>query len=102
MGTSLAATDRPAQFEAVHSRQHDVDQHDVGGVALERLDGVLAGRGRLHRPALVFEGQLERAPDPLVVLDCQDARTHARLVWHVTPDLAGLSREPVTLRAVSS
>ena len=51
-------TDRAAQLEPVDARQHDVDQHDVGALALERLDGGLARRHALDRPALVLEGQL--------------------------------------------
>ena len=56
--------------------QHDVDQHHVGGLALEVLEGVLAG-GRLgDLPALVLEGQAHRGADALVVLDGEDARAH--------------------------
>jgi hypothetical protein len=79
----LGPSDRPAQLEAVDAGEHDVDQHHVGRVPLERLDRVLPGGRRFDRPALVLEGELQCAADPLVVFDCQDARTHTRSVWHV-------------------
>src|SRR5690606_5399620 len=70
--------DGAADVEAVDAGQHDVDQHDVGGLALEGVEGLLAGVGLLDRPALVLERQLDRGADPLVVLDRQDAGTHGQ------------------------
>ena len=76
------APDRPAHLEAVDAREHDVDEHDVGRVAVERLERVLAGLGLLDLPALVLEGHLDRGADALVVLDGQDARAHASIIAH--------------------
>ena len=68
---------RAAQLEPVDARQHDVDQHDVGGLAAERLERVLAAGGLLDGPALVLERQLHRRADALVVLDGQDPGSHS-------------------------
>ena len=73
-----AAPDRPAHLEAVDAREHDVDEHHVGGLVLEVLEGVLAGGGLGHLPALVLQGQPHRGADALVVLDGEDARGHAQ------------------------
>ncbi len=71
--------------------QHDVDQHDVGRVAVERLEGVLAVVGLLDDPALVLEGHLDRGADAFVVFDGQDAGSHRPMV----PDRrAGNGRYP--------
>ena len=65
-----------AQLEPVHAGQHDVDQHDVGQRTLEEADRLLAAAGLIDRPALVFESQLDRRSDALVVFDGKDASTH--------------------------
>ena len=71
------APQRAAQLEAVDARQHDVDEHDVGRLAVEGVDRLLAAAGLLDRPALVLEGHLDSGADPLVVLDGQDASAHS-------------------------
>ena len=76
-GHVAGAADRAAELEAVHARQHDVDQYHVGRVRLEEGDGVLAGRGLVDRPALVLERETHGGADSLVVLDRQDPRSHA-------------------------
>ncbi len=70
--------DGAADVEAVDAGQHDVDQHDVGRLALEGVERLLAGVGLLDRPALVLERQLDRGADALVVLDQQDPHAAAR------------------------
>jgi hypothetical protein len=71
-------TDGPADVEAVDAGEHDVDEDDVGRLALEGVERLLAGVGFLDRPALVLEGQLDGGTDALVVFDGQDAGTHAQ------------------------
>ena len=46
------------------------------GVAVERLERLLAAAGLVDGPALVLERQLHRRADALVVLDGQDAGSH--------------------------
>ena len=77
IGTSPSCANRPADLEAVDAREHDVDQHDVGRIGLEGVERFLAGGGLDDVPTLVFEGEFDRGADALVVLDGQDARSHA-------------------------
>ena len=74
------AAQRSAQLEPVDAREHDVDEHDVGRVAMELLDRLLATLGLVDDPSLVFEGELHRRTDALVVFDGQDACTHAPMM----------------------
>ena len=56
-------------FEAVHARHLDVEEHQVGRLALDQLDAFLAG-GRLHHVvAVVFERHLQRVADRRLVVD---------------------------------
>jgi hypothetical protein len=77
IGDVARAADGAAQLEPVDARQHDVDQHDVGRDAVEQLDRDLAALGLVDGPALVLERELDRRSDALVVLDGQDAGSHA-------------------------
>ena len=96
------AADRPADLEAVDAREHDVDQHDVGGVAVERVEGVLAVVGLLDGPALVLEGHLDRGADAFVVFDGQDAGTHRPIVPDRGPEMADTRQMSVESRQASS
>src|SRR5581483_6028630 len=73
---------RPAHLEAVDTGQHDVDEHDVRRVTLERLERLLAGLRLLDHPALVLEGHLDGGADALVVLDGEDAGAHPSIIPH--------------------
>ena len=65
-----------AQLETVHPRQHDVDEHHVGGRAGEQFDGFLTAAGLVDGPALVLERELHRRADTFVVFDREDAGSH--------------------------
>ena len=94
-------TDRAAQLEPVDAGQHDVDQHDVGALALERLDGGFARRHALDGPALVLEGELHRLADPFVVLHGQDSRAHTgTMMPGFSPFVRSPSPRPWSRRAV--
>ena len=79
-GTSLERRMRAAQLEAVDARQHDVDQHHVGGRAREQLDRLLTTLGFVDGPTLVLERELHRRPDAFVVLDGKDSCSHAHMM----------------------
>ena len=85
------APERAAHLEAVDAREHDVDEHDVGRAAGERLERVLTGLGLLDDPALVLERQLHGGADALVVLDGQDAGSHDRQSCPGRASCAGVS-----------
>jgi hypothetical protein len=75
-GDVAQAPQAAAQLETVHAGQHDVDQHDVGGIAVESVERLLTAAGLLDRPTLVFERQLHGRADALVVLHRQNASSH--------------------------
>ena len=77
IGTSLVRRIERHSSKPSMPGQHDVDQHDVGRLAVERLERVLAAAGLLDGPALVLERQLHGGADALVVLDGQDAGSHS-------------------------
>ena len=66
------------QLDAVHAGQPLVGEHEVGVVALEQVDRVLAARRHEHVVAGHLERALERTQEDLVVLDEQDPTLHAR------------------------
>jgi hypothetical protein len=68
--------DLPADLEPVEAGEHDVDQHHVGRLALEGGECFFAGLGLLDCPALIFECELDRGADALVVFNGQDASGH--------------------------
>jgi hypothetical protein len=78
--------DGTAHLEPVDTGQHDVDQHDVSGVAIERVKGILTVVGLFDDPAFVLQGHLHRGADALVVLDGQNARSHLLMVPDPAPN----------------
>jgi hypothetical protein len=66
-----------AEVEAAHPREHDVDEHHVGGCATECGERLFAVRRFLDLPALVFESEADGGADPLVVFNGQDPDGHA-------------------------
>jgi hypothetical protein len=65
----VGAADLPDALEAVDPGQHQVDQHGVGRAAALHRQPFLGRGGAAHRVALVLQGQHQRQPDPVVVLD---------------------------------
>ncbi len=79
------SADGAADIEPVDAGEHDVDEHDVAGLAGERRDRVLAVGGLRDLPALVLQRQLHRRADSFVVLDGQDSCTHTGQSFRSTP-----------------
>jgi hypothetical protein len=77
-GDIALAPEGPAHLESVDARQHEVDEHDVGGPAGEGLQSLLATGRFDDRVALVLQGHPHGGLDPLVVLDSQNACAHAQ------------------------
>ena len=71
----------PAQLEAVHAGQHDVDEHDVRR-ARRRASRAASSRAADIGDgiALVLEREPEGGADALVVLDDQDAGGHPAMM----------------------
>ena len=59
-------------LDAVHVRQHQVEQHGVDAPVGDRVEALAARRRRGHAVALGGEQRLERLPDDLLVVDDQD------------------------------
>ena len=78
-GHRARAPQLPAALEAVHAREHEVDEHDVGGLLGEALEADLARSGLVDLVALVLEGEAHRGADALVVLDEEDPAAHRSL-----------------------
>jgi hypothetical protein len=71
-----AAADGAGHLEAVHPRQHDVEQHQVGVRGLEPVEpGTAVVRG-LDRETGVTQPDRGHFPDRRVVLDEQDPGVH--------------------------
>ena len=77
IGTALLAPQGPAALEAVHAGQHEVDQRQSVGASANRSSPSSPLASVIDRVALVLEGEAHRGPDPLVVLDHQDAPAHS-------------------------
>ena len=60
-------------LEAVHARHLDVEQDEVGRVALGEREPFLAGRGADELVPFVFERHPQRIADRRFVVDDQDA-----------------------------
>ncbi len=76
-GTLLPSPDLAAYGEAVQVGEHEVEEDDVGVVAAERLEALVATAGLGHVVALVLEGQPQHPADPRVVFDEQHTSRHA-------------------------
>jgi len=66
------APDLPADLEAIDLRQHQVEDHQIGLVALVEGEGRLAVVRGQHRPALPLEIELDQLDDVPLVVDDQD------------------------------
>ena len=77
IGTMLLRPHRAADVEALDVGQAQVDEHEVGLVAVEGGQAGAAVAGLLHHVALVLEGEAEGQADLVVVLDEQQP-VHAR------------------------
>ena len=60
-------------FDAVHAGHLDVEQHEVGRLALGEREALLAGRGADELVAFVLERHPQRVADGRFVVDDQDA-----------------------------
>ena len=76
----------PAALETVHPREHQVDEHHVGRLLGEPLQGDLTRNGLVDVVALVLESQAHRGTDALVILDDQEPAGHDQ-GWHTPPPL---------------
>ena len=63
-------------LEAIHARHLDVEQHQVGRLAVGQRQAVLAGGGAVHVEALVLENHLERVANRRLVVDHQNPWFH--------------------------
>ena len=59
--------------EAVDAGEHDVDEHDVGGLGVERAQRLLAVLDRLHHIALLLEQPLEHPAQRGLIIRHEDA-----------------------------
>ncbi len=81
-GSVLVHRAQPLEhLDAVHARHLDVEQHEVGRLALGERQPFLAGRGAEELVALVFERHLQRVADRRFVVDDQD-----RGIWACVVD----------------
>ena len=60
-------------LEAVHARHLDVEQHEIGRLALGQRQPLLAGRRAEELVALVLEGHPQRVANGRLVVDDQNA-----------------------------
>ena len=79
----------PQHLHAVHARHLDVEQHEVGALALHRGEAFLAAGGADELVVLVFENHPQRFADGALVVDDQDARLHGQRVAGAAPTGAG-------------
>ena len=77
-----------AHVEALDVGQAQVEQHEVGLVALERGQAAATVPGLLHLVALVLEGHADGQADLVVVLDEQQA-------VHADPGVSAAAMGPV-------
>src|SRR2546421_6437906 len=66
------------QREAVHLRHHQIGDHDVGAVAVERRQRLLAVGCDLHLISLTLERGREDLPEALFIVDDEHAVCHLR------------------------
>ena len=76
------ATELAAELETVHPRHQDVENGDIGEIALESLPCVLAVAVQIHVVALTPQRVRHRLPEVLLVVDDGDG-TH--VLGHVIP-----------------
>ena len=67
------------RLEAVHAGHLDVEEHEIGRLALGEREPVLARCGSEELVAFVFEDHPQRIADGGLVVDDQDARFHRRV-----------------------
>ena len=66
------AAQAPEHLEAVHARQADVEDHEIGRAVRRDLEALLAVARDGHLVALLLEGVLDAARDGVLVLDDQN------------------------------
>ncbi len=65
--------------ETVHLRHHQIRNHHVGAVAVERQERFLAVGRHLHLVALALQRGRQDLPEALFIVDDEDAVCHVRL-----------------------
>ena len=63
-------------FQAVHARQHPVQDHNIGRVIARQDQAAAAVGGRIHGVALVGQSPLQQLQDRLIIFNDQDALVH--------------------------
>jgi hypothetical protein len=72
-----ARTDPPAQLEAVCPRKHEIEDDEVGRLALDQLAGAISVRGLERREAVALEVPDHDLADRRLVVDNENLR-HGR------------------------
>src|SRR5579862_6841355 len=93
-GLAARGADPAEHLEAVHGRQADVEQDEVGRLRRGDLEAFLAGSGERDLVALLLEGVLDPAGDRVLVLDNQDRGGHQAL-------MVGLRTRSITPEALN-
>ena len=90
MGSFEPSSRRRCATSAADVRQTDVEDDELDPVALGDLERSATGRDELHEMAIPFQAGVQRAAEPLVVLD-HERQVHGR---HRTPPGLGIVWEP--------
>ena len=69
---------RTANFEAIHPRQHHIENHDVEGVVARIGKPLVAGRRDVCRPPGFSQGVRDKFRDVVVVFDNEDMHHQLR------------------------
>src|SRR4029079_9732808 len=72
----------PQQLEAVHPRQSNVEDDEVGRLVRRALEGLLVASPHRHRVALLLEGVLDAAGNGELVFDDEDRGAHEGATVH--------------------
>ena len=65
-------------LEAVHARHLDVEEHEIGRVALDQRQALLSGRRADELVALILERPAHRVADADFIVDDEDSGFHVR------------------------
>jgi len=68
----LEPADFPAHFDAGHARHHDIENHEVGRIALDFLQGAAAVRSHSQLVIGTLQHPFQDFPDLRIIVDNQD------------------------------
>ena len=98
-GDIARSADRATQLKSVNAREHDVNQHNIGGLTKKQNDCFFTTGSLVDSPAFVFKRQLDSGANSFIIFNSKDSCSHDYILPYVE-GAAGTTESILCLRVI--